>query len=247
MRQKLFTLCAVLAFAAVAATGAGAATYPFTTSEITGTEIVTGTCLGWGLDPDPIGASSCTGTTITRTASASDLVLTNTGIAALGKTYATSMTITRTAGDVTLAVGGTSGTARASSATFTQDITAIADGAVTLTFSADFAGTITTTVSVKKIQGSSTYTPNTVTTPYSTPDSGGTIPDNAVEAVLSVETYPIRYLYNATPTATVGVLLPAGSVLKWGPDEFAKFKAIKFIDTASGAATVSIVYGKGSE
>jgi hypothetical protein len=246
MKRTLMIHLAAVALAVFAASGASAATYPYAVSEITGPEIVTGTCAGWGLS-SPVGASSCAATTITRTASGANLVVTNAGAAMLGKTYTTSMTITRTAGSVTLAVGGAAGTARSSSATFTQDLTATTDGAVTLTFDAAFDGTITTTVSVKRIQGSSTYTPAAVTTPYDAPDSGGTIPSGAAEVVMSVEAYPIRYLYHATPTATVGVLLPAGSVLKWGPEEFAKFKAIRFIDTAAGAATVSLVYAKGSE
>jgi len=248
--MKTHTLVRVLvALVAVmsVAVGASAATYPYTTSEITGTELVTGTCAGWGLT-DAVGASSCAATTITRTASGSDLVLTNSGTAAqLGKTYTTSMTITRSAGSVTLTVGGAAGTARSSSATFTQDLTATTDGAVTLTFDASFAGTITTTVSVKRIKGSSQYTPNTVTSPADAPDAGGTIPADAVEVVMSVESYPIRYLYNANPSTTVGVLVPAGSVLKWGPSEIAKFRAIRFIDTAAGAATVDLVYAKGAE
>ncbi|MBI2357704.1 MAG: ATP-binding protein, partial [Deltaproteobacteria bacterium] len=76
---------------------AGAATYPYTAAEILGPTITVGTCAGWGLDPDPIGASSCATTTITRTASASDLTLTNSATVALGVTYTTSMDITRTA------------------------------------------------------------------------------------------------------------------------------------------------------
>jgi len=243
MKAKLLLICAMLAVAL----SASAATYPYATTEITGSEMVTGTCPGWGLAV-AVGASSCAATTITRTASASDLVLTNTGTAAmLGKTYTTSLTIIRTAGSITLAVGGASGTARSSSATFTQDITATADGAVTLTFDSSFAGTITTTVSVKRIKGWSQYSPNTVTSPNDAPDAGGTLPADAVEVVMSVGSYPIRYLYNRDPTATVGVLVPAGAVLKWGPSEFAKFKTIRIIDTAAGASIIDLVYAKGIE
>lgn len=244
MRQKIMTMFAALVLAVAGA--ASAATYPYTAAEITGPTIITGTCAGWGLTT-PVGASSCAATTITRTASASDLVLTNTGTALLGATYTTSMTITRTAGSVYLSVGGVAGTARSSSATFTQDFTPTADAAVTLTFDATFAGTITTTISVKRIKGSAQYTPAVATTPYDAPDAGGAIPEDAVKAVLSVGANPIRYLYNASPTATVGVLLPAGAVLKWGKDDIAEFKAIRFIDTAAGASSVDIVYSKGKE
>lgn len=236
----------ILCTLALLALPASAATYPYTTSEVTGTTIVTGTCAGWGLTA-PVGASSCAATTITRTASGADLVLTNTGTPIAGATYTTSLTVSAwSAGTVTLSVGGTSGTDRGSAATFTEDLTASDSSAVTLTFSADFAGEVTTTVAVQRLQGSATYNPTTATSPYDAPVSGATISATAIEAVMSVEDFPIRYLYNDTPTATKGVLIPAGSVLKWGPDEINKFKSIKFIDTAAGASTVSIVYAKGT-
>jgi len=112
-----------------------------------GAELVTHTCAGWGLSA-PVGAWSCSGTTITRTASGANLTITNAAPTALS-TYEVVWTITRTAGTVTIGVGGTSGTARSSSATYTEEpITAAATTAVTITADASFAGTITA-VSVK--------------------------------------------------------------------------------------------------
>lgn len=74
-----------------------------------------------------------------------------------GVTYATSFVVTRTAGSVQLVVGGTAGTARSTSNTFTEDLVAGADGTVVIRASADFAGTVDT-VTVTPKAGTATVT-----------------------------------------------------------------------------------------
>jgi len=67
-----------------------------------------------------------------------------------GETYTVSFEITAvTAGTVTPGIGGTSGTARSTVATYTEDIVAGAGGTITLTASVDFVGSVDD-VSVKK-------------------------------------------------------------------------------------------------
>lgn len=126
--------------------------FRFISAETLAAELLTQTCAGWGLGA-PVGAWSCAGSVVTRTASASDLAITNT-VAVAGTTYKIVWTIaTLTAGDVTFAIGGTSGTTQTAAGTYTEYITAGDTTAATITASADAAGTIVTEVSVKALTG----------------------------------------------------------------------------------------------
>lgn len=66
-----------------------------------------------------------------------------------GEVYTVAFTATRSAGTVKAILGGTSGTTRSSSATFTENIVAGADGLIIIQGDADFIGTVDA-VSVKR-------------------------------------------------------------------------------------------------
>ena len=82
-----------------------------------------------------------------------------------GVTYATSFDVTRSAGSVRVGIGGTLGTARSSSATFTQDIVAGSDGTVIVRADADFVGSVDNFTAVP-LTGNGTVT-GTVTVVWS--------------------------------------------------------------------------------
>jgi len=126
----------------------------YTAAQSLGTELSTQTCAGWGLAA-PVGAWSCSGSTITRTASGANLTITNVAAVALSTYQVTIVTATVTAGSVTASMGGTSGTAITTATTTTEYLTASATTALTLTASATFAGTITITTSGAKLQAPS--------------------------------------------------------------------------------------------
>lgn len=120
-----------------------------TLTKTLGAEVLTQTCVGWGLAA-PVGAWSCAGDTITRTASGSDLTITN-AAAVVGTTYeVVVVTATVTAGTVTASYGGQTGTAISTATTTTAQFTATATTALTLTASATFAGTITVSTTSAK-------------------------------------------------------------------------------------------------
>jgi len=117
---------------------------PVTVGQELGAALITQTCAAWGLT-SPVGAWSCAGDTITRTASGSDLTITNTGLgAAVGLFYRVRVTTaTVTAGTVTPALGGASGTAISTAGVSDQYWSAISTAKMTLVANSAFAGTIT--------------------------------------------------------------------------------------------------------
>lgn len=130
-------------------TGTSTLDGPVVIGEELGAELLTQTCAGWGLT-SPVGAWSCSGDTITRTASGSNLTITNTAAVA-GTTYKVAVTYaTLTAGTFTASIGGISGVARSSAATYTEYITAGTTGAVTITANSAAAGTITISTTLVK-------------------------------------------------------------------------------------------------
>jgi len=132
----------------------GTVTAPgYTAAQSLGSELSTQSCAGW--TGSSTGTWSCSGSTITRSASGANLTITNVA-AVVGNTYqVTIVTATVTAGSVTASMGGTSGTAITTATTTTEYLTAGATTALTLTASATFAGTITITTSGAKLQAPS--------------------------------------------------------------------------------------------
>ena len=166
--KKLLALCVALALVALGSAPAWAWTIqdgadhlynptitgPVTLNETTNTELLTQTCAGWGLTT-PVGAWSCSGDTITRTASASDLTITN-AAATVGTVYKVTVTYaTITAGTFSVSVGGIAQVTHGTAGTFTEYFTAGASTAVTITAVAASAGTIT--VSTTSVTPSTNY------------------------------------------------------------------------------------------
>jgi len=80
------------------------------------------------------------------------------------------------------------------------------------------------------------------------PSTGNYADNPARAALVSVETNPIRYRMDGTaPTATEGLLLPAGSYLTVSNPAYltvsnpANVKNFRCIDTAAGASSVKIL------
>lgn len=123
-----------------------------TVGETLGPELVTQTCAGWGLTT-PVGAWSCSGTTITRTSSGSDLAITNAVVVA-GKTYEVTWTpapLPSGTGAFTLSLGGVSAPRRDRAATYTERLKALTTGAITITANSAATNTIPVGVSVREV------------------------------------------------------------------------------------------------
>ena len=161
--KKLLALCVALALVALGSAPAWAWTIqdgadhlynptitgPVTLNETTNTELLTQTCAGWGLTT-PVGAWSCSGDTITRTASASDLTITN-AAAVAGTVYKVCATYaTITAGTFSVTVGGVSQVTHGTAGQFCEYIPAATTGNVTITAVAASAGTITVSATSAK-------------------------------------------------------------------------------------------------
>ncbi|MFA5898041.1 MAG: hypothetical protein WC829_02890 [Hyphomicrobium sp.] len=108
-----------------------------------GSELLTLTCAGVGLSA-PVGAWSCSGDTITRTASGSDLTLVIGPTVTAGNRYEGSVTYaTITAGTFSLSIGGQAQVTHSAAGVFAEHFTSGATTAPTLTAVAASAGTIT--------------------------------------------------------------------------------------------------------
>ena len=89
--------------------------------------------------------------------------------------------------------------------------------------------------------GYAVFTPNTETTLSSTPDEGVSLPANTVTIVITVEDNPIRYFFGSTAvTATRGNLLYAGTYTL--TNDYRLIAALRFIDSASGPAKVTVQF-----
>lgn len=87
------------------------------------------------------------------------------------------------------------------------------------------------------------YTPNTATKLSDTPDHGVALPAEAIHAIISVETNPIRYRTGSVaPTAAAGTLLIPGNYKVTNQRAF--LEHFWFIDTAAGASFVTVTYGR---
>lgn len=91
-------------------------------------------------------------------------------------------------------------------------------------------------------KGYARYAPVASTGLTDTPAAGSAIPDLARHALITVNTFPVRMRADGVaPTATEGRLVPAGTVIVIeGSHEW--LRNLKFINTAAGAAEVTVEY-----
>jgi hypothetical protein len=89
--------------------------------------------------------------------------------------------------------------------------------------------------------GHAVFLPTVATKLTDTPSAGVALDKWAVGAVISVEVQPIRYWTDGTvPTSTSGILIPAGGIIIFSPEQAQQLRSISFIETVSGAkVTVS--------
>lgn len=91
--------------------------------------------------------------------------------------------------------------------------------------------------------GHATYLPTAVKRLTDAPTSGVPMDPRATCATISVETQSIRFWTDGTsPTSSAGVLVAAGSIIKFRAEDGTKLRAFAFIEVVSGAK-VSIDYG----
>lgn len=128
-------------------------TGPLTLNESLGPELLTQTCAGWGLST-PVGASSCSGNTITRTASGSNLTITNVAGVVGNVDKITFSVATLTAGTMAISVGGRACATVSVAGTQTCYLEPGTTGNVTITFVAATAGTIDISATSTKLQQS---------------------------------------------------------------------------------------------
>ena len=84
--------------------------------------------------------------------------------------------------------------------------------------------------------GHSVFLPTTAKKLTDTPTSGVALDAWAQGAVISVETQSIRYWTDGTvPTSSSGVLVTAGQVIIFKPENSAQMRSFTFIEVASGA------------
>lgn len=80
------------------------------------------------------------------------------------------------------------------------------------------------------------YTPTVAETPATAPDSGIVIPAAAGEAWVYVETQDVRIRFDGgTPTASVGLVLKAGTLYIFSGLDLTKWRGSKFIEAVAGA------------
>ncbi|MFA6958586.1 MAG: hypothetical protein WC538_22175 [Thermoanaerobaculia bacterium] len=89
------------------------------------------------------------------------------------------------------------------------------------------------------------YTPTTAKQLTDTPAAGVALPTEARRAIISIATNPVRMRCGATdPTADEGLLLPAGTILVTDAEARLFLENVIFIDTATGASEITVLYGR---
>lgn len=151
-----------------------------------------------------------------------------------GYTYTVTYAATRSAGSVTVSIGGTAGTARSSSATFTEAIVAGSDGTITFT-GAGFTGTLDNVTVTAWVLGTGWTTNGSVAT------ATGAI-STAISQTANVA-YPLvqgqAYLATFTTTESAGsVTLSIG-----GTAGTARSTAATFSEAIIAGATQAISFG----
>ena len=89
------------------------------------------------------------------------------------------------------------------------------------------------------------YAPTTEKRLSDAPAAGNALPSSACQAMITVLTNPISFRVGTTAaTAGEGGVIPAGYMLMATGDERAFLENFRFIDTAAGASSVRIIYGR---